>query len=93
MTKFDKLAEQLTAYFRENNLYVEAYATGYPIEHIEVEIIWGDWEHEHLRCDWLAGEFFVAHGLDLISIHTITTEEDGSDTYSAIRQYFCTERS
>ena len=93
MTKYDRLAEQLTAYFEEHCLHEQAYATGHPIEHIEVEINWGDWKHEHLRCDWLAREFFRDHGVELISIHTVTTEEDGSDTYSAIHQFFCIERS
>jgi hypothetical protein len=49
-----------------------------------VEIHWGDWKHEHLRLDWLMKENFS----DLRSINTQTTEEDGSDCYSAIHYYY-----
>lgn len=51
---------------------------------IAVEVIWGDWKHEHARLDWLVGENFK----NLRSIHTTTTEEDGSDCYSAIHYYY-----
>lgn len=48
---------------------------------IRVEIQWGDWKHEHLRADWIAGE------LGLTKIGQEITEEDGSDCYSAIHNY------
>lgn len=51
---------------------------------IAVEVIWGDWKHEHMRLDWLVKEHFP----NLRSIHTTTTEEDGSDCYSAIHYYY-----
>lgn len=51
---------------------------------IAVEVIWGDWKHEHMRLDWLMKEKFP----NLRSIHTVTTEEDGSDCYSAIHYYY-----
>lgn len=49
-----------------------------------VEVIWGDWKHEHARLDWLMKENFP----NLRNIHTTITEEDGSDCYSAIHYYY-----
>jgi len=46
-----------------------------------VEIIWGDWKHDHLHCDYL----MKALGYKLSSENVI--EEDGSDTYSSIHIY------
>ena len=48
---------------------------------ISVEIIWGDWKHDHLFCDSLMEVLGYKH------VNTKVTEEDGSDTYSAIREY------
>ena len=45
-------------------------------------IEWGDWKHEHLRCDWLMREM----GYTFFGSETV--EDDGSDTYSAIRKYY-----
>lgn len=48
---------------------------------IRVEISWGDWKHDHLRADWAMEEAgFTPIGQEI-------TEEDGSDTYSAIHNY------
>lgn len=48
---------------------------------IKVEITWGDWKHEHLYLDYLMRKA----GFDKVS--EFTTEEDGSDTYSAVHVY------
>lgn len=53
----------------------------YDDEHIMVHISWGDWKHDHLRCDYLLGN------LGLTCVDVIVTEEDGSDCYSAIHYY------
>ena len=50
---------------------------------IAVEIIQGDWKHQHWRMD-----YFVQIAFDLRSVFTQTTEEDGSDCYSAIHYYY-----
>lgn len=50
-------------------------------ERICVQIRWGDWKHDHLRCDWLM------KGLGYELVESTVTEEDGSDTYSALREY------
>lgn len=51
---------------------------------IAVEVIWGDWKHEHWRLDCLMREAFD----NLRSIHEVTTEDNESDCYSAIHYYY-----
>ena len=53
---------------------------------IEIEINWGDWKHDHLRCDWLIDDYINEHSLRCIKSETIT-EENGSDTYSSIHYF------
>ena len=48
---------------------------------IKVDINWGDWKHEHLRCDYLMEQ------IGYISINSFVTEENGSDCYSAQHWY------
>jgi len=46
-----------------------------------VNITWGDWKHEHLRCKWLLEKKgFKQIGEDV-------TEEDGSDCYSSVHHF------
>jgi hypothetical protein len=68
----------------ENHIMGEMVDYNEKTKMIAVEVIWGDWKHEHARLDWLVGETFN----NLRSIHTVTTEEDGSDCYSAIHYYY-----
>lgn len=51
-----------------------------------VDIIWGDWKHDHLRADYLIKEYFKKLGYE-VSVNEEVTEEDGSDTYSATHYY------
>ena len=74
-----ELSEKLEAHLRENRLFASVFAMH---EYIVIEIHWGDWKHEHLRCKWLTEEFFGKLG-KTVSIQTDVTEEDGSDCYSA----------
>ena len=67
---------------KENNLYTEAVWEELDGKILCVEINWGDWKHDHLRCDWLIKENF-----NVVFNSTEITEEDGSDTYSAIHRY------
>ena len=66
-------------YLKDNTLYCEVY------EHengcISVEIDWGDWSHDHAYCDHLMKQI----GYDCTDEQV--TEENGSDTYSAIHFY------
>ena len=51
-----------------------------------IDISWGDWKHDHLRVDFLVSDFFNNKGL-FVNSEKVTTEEDGSDTYSAEHYY------
>lgn len=80
--KLEALAEELTAYYRLNGLMETAYVVA---DYIEVEINWGDWKHEHLRCKWLTEQLLEMRGIGF-DFDTFVTEEDGSDCYSAIHR-------
>ena len=49
---------------------------------IAVQIDWGDWKHDHGRCDYL-----LHKNLGLFKTKEKVTEEDGSDCYSSIHYY------
>ena len=68
----------------ENHIMGEVVDYNDQMRMIAVEIHWGDWKHEHWRMDWLMKENFT----DLRSIHEVTTEDNGSDCYSAIHYYY-----
>lgn len=53
-------------------------------DYVAVEIIWGDWKHDHAKLEYLVIKNMPEIGL----IETKTTEEDGSDCYSAIHKFF-----
>ena len=48
---------------------------------IAVHVIWGDWKHEHGHLDYIMNQ----NGFKLLGKKT--TEEDGSDCYSATHVY------
>ena len=50
--------------------------------YVSILIEWGDWKHEHCRADRLVEEKFKPYSTKLE-----VTEEDGSDTFSAIHRY------
>ena len=54
---------------------------------LKIRIDWGDWKHDHLWCDYEVENFLKSKGHEVISHDTEVTEEDGSDTYSAIHSY------
>ena len=54
---------------------------------IEINVERGDWKHDHLWIDEEVGKFCRERGFDIVKIDTTTTEEDGSDTYSATHHY------
>ena len=80
MEKMYKVCDGIRKYLESNKLWCDVYPyEGLPV--VSVEINWGDWKHEHLRCKWLMeqiGAKFVA---------TKETEENGSDCYSAIHYF------
>lgn len=76
------VADQLEQHFRNNRLWVDELHYNEVKDCIEYDINWGDWKHEHLRSKWLLEELFKELGI-VAHINSHTTEEDGSDTYSA----------
>ena len=79
--KIYEIVDRINAKLNEHHLET-AYKS---LDTICIEINWGDWKHDHLRTKWI-----VAEVLDMMGFsgqYTMTeevTEEDGSDTYSAI---------
>ena len=73
----NEIVNKITTLLNENHLSadVEQYE-GLPA--FVVSIHWGDWKHEHLRAKWLIENANLGH-----FIRSETTEEDGSDCYSA----------
>lgn len=69
---------------KENHIIGEIVDYNEQTNMIAIAVIWGDWKHEHGRLDWLMEKNFS----NLQCIHTETTEEDGSDCYSAIHYYY-----
>lgn len=76
------VADQLEQHFRNNRLWVDELHYNEVKDCIEYDINWGDWKHEHLRSKWLLEELFKKLGI-VAHINSHTTEEDGSDNYSA----------
>ena len=66
---------------RQNRLYFEAWSEAKNI--VAVEVIWGDWKHDHARLNWL-----VTKSLNVKKIGEKLTDEDGSDTYSSIHKFY-----
>lgn len=77
-----ELAKELDDMFRDANLWVQELHYNPVKNQIEFDINWGDWKHEHLRARWLINDFFENKN-SWVKINSWTTEEDGSDTYSA----------
>jgi len=84
------IADKLSAYFRKHNLWVNELYYNESRDRIEYDIEWGDWKHEHLRSKWLLEELFKELGITA-KIDSHTTEEDGSDTYSAHYNVYATK--
>lgn len=77
----------------ENSLWVddvEVYEDASEI-YIDISISWGDWKHEHLRLDYLMFDILYEYNPKLayncFKKNEEITEEDGSDTYSAVHKY------
>ncbi len=66
-------------YLESNQLYPSDVFTA--DDRVMVDISWGDWKHDHIRCDKLM------ENLGYTLVEEEVTEEDGSDCYSAIRHY------
>ncbi len=77
------MQKRITEVMMENHINGDIVDYNTQTKMIAVEIIRGDWKHDHLRMD-----YFMQRAYDIRSIQTQTTEEDGSDCYSAIHYYY-----
>ena len=64
---------------RDNDVFADVWDAGNG--DIKVEINWGDWKHDHLRCRHIMRE------LGFERINEVVTADDGSDCYSALHTY------
>lgn len=79
--------DELNAYLASQECHHRADVVGTEEgDKIYFEIYWGDWKHDHLCVKYLVRQFCQSKGYD-IECDVITTEEDGSDTYSAEHYY------
>ena len=83
--ELNALANEFYEYLENQENFYEVWPDGN--DTICVEVSWGDWKHDHLRLDYLAEKFFTEKGYDILSTNEDVTDEDGSDTYSAIHSY------
>lgn len=74
------MIEKIESIFKANDLYADVYESKFS-NTICVEINWGDWKHEHLRCKWLMSENGFEH------IREEIIDENGSDCYSSIHYF------
>ena len=80
--KLKKLQDKVETLMRENKVY--SYELDFDLDNdrlVYIELEWGDWKHDHLRLEWLM------ENNDFRQIGEVTTEEDGSDCYSAIHTF------
>lgn len=77
------LLQTITNYLKDNGIYADVSEdSNEDYGHvIRVLIEWGDWKHDHLWCEDLMGY------LDYTEIDSQVTEDDGSDTYSAVHRF------
>lgn len=75
----DSEIQKIEKHLIDNSLYTDAVYKTKDI--VEIEIRWGDWKSDHLRCKYLM------KGLGYIQEDIKVTEEDGSDCYSAVHSY------
>lgn len=77
-----EIAEKVEKVLDENNVWASV-SPHYELPVIEIEINNGDWKHDHLRTKWVMGEQFP----EFVYVGEVVTEEDGTDSYSAIHRY------
>lgn len=71
-------ARKIQKYLNDNDLWCDVSVHD---GIVSVEINWGDWKHDHAYCKELMSDLgYVLVGKEI-------TEEDGSDTFSAIHTY------
>jgi len=81
-----QLCDEIREMLRSNDLWCDEVWPINDENRICVDIQWGDWKHEHLRCKYLVGDYLNGKGIRFDHSEVIT-EEDGSDCYSASHYY------
>lgn len=79
-----KYFKNLQNYLRENQIYGEC---DWSSSIFSIRINWGDWKHDHLRCDYLVEEFAKTNNSKILFQKTKVTEDNGTDCYSAKHFY------
>ena len=82
LEELNELVEKLYEHLKEFNVHYEMWPED--DDTINAEILWGDWKHDHLWFDYEAEKFLNSLGYDVVNTNVDVTEEDGSDSYSAI---------
>ena len=77
--QLNKECDEIYKYLSENGIHEDVWWDD--SGRINIEIEWGDWKHEHLRCNRL----MTMLGYECVD--EVVTDEDGSDTYSARHIY------
>lgn len=75
--------EKIVQIMENHNLYGEVSAEDMEEKVIAVSILWGDWKHDHAALKY----FVKAEMPGVKNVATEVTEEDGSDTFSAIHRF------
>ena len=84
MKNIDELAKKIYEKLHEERLSAGVFSED--DFDIAVEIRWGDWKHEHLRCKLIVEELLKENGYETFHTEQMT-ESDGSDCYSAIHRF------
>lgn len=74
--------EDIYKFLNDNKLYPDDIYQFEDLPAIAVHLRWGDWKHEHLRLKYLMTEV-----RDYFYVRSETTDEDGSDCYSATHYF------
>ena len=83
----DAAATEIREALAKNDLFVADVSPAYTSHNhalmpcVEVTIEWGDWKHDHLRCD------YICKTLGYALLREEQTEDSDCDCYSAIRYY------
>lgn len=73
--------KEINDYLESNKLWCGYISYNNANNSVSIEIIDGDWKHDHLRCD------FLMRNLDYSKLDEVITEDDGSDVYSSVHYY------
>lgn len=76
------ITEKLNKHLEEQGITYTHFEPGFAPCLVQATIHWGDWKHEHLRLKVVVEEWLRSQGIKWTYFQT-TTEEDGSDCYSA----------